>query len=240
MKLYTYWRSQASYRVRIALRLKGLVAEMISLDLLKGDQFDATYRALNPEMVVPTLIDGDGPPLVQSLAILEYLGEKYPQSPLLPADLHARAHARGLAQMLAMDAHPFIVPRVRKYLEQELHLEEPARMRWLTHWLDAGSRAIEDVLARDPRTGRFCCGDHPTSADICLVAHLTSAKMLCDRSPAPYPTARRIFNCLHGDRGICSGTPAPAGRRANDGGDMTAALIVVYVILGILYESRGN
>jgi maleylacetoacetate isomerase/maleylpyruvate isomerase len=226
--------------VRIALRLKGLVAEMISLDLLKGDQFDATYRALNPEMVVPTLIDGDGPPLVQSLAILEYLGEKYPQSPLLPADLHARAHARGLAQMLAMDAHPFIVPRVRKYLEQELHLEEPARMRWLTHWLDAGSRAIEDVLARDPRTGRFCCGDHPTSADICLVAHLTSAKMLCDRSPAPYPTARRIFNCLHGDRGICSGTPAPAGRRANDGGDMTAALIVVYVILGILYESRGN
>jgi maleylacetoacetate isomerase len=194
MKLYIYWRSQASYRVRIALRLKGLVAEMISLDLLKGDQFDATYRALNPEMVVPTLIDRDGPPLVQSLAILEYLEEKYPQSPLLPADLHARAHARGLAQMLAMDAHPFIVPRVRKYLEQELHLEEPARMRWLTHWLDAGSRAIEDVLARDPRTGRFCCGDHPTSADICLVAHLTSAKMLCDRSPAPYPTARRIFN----------------------------------------------
>ena len=139
---------------------------------------------------MPTLIDGDGPPLVQSLAILEYLEEKYPQSPLLPADLHARAHARGLAQMLAMDAHPFIVPRVRKYLEQELHHEEPARMRWLTHWLDAGSRAIEDVLARDPRTGRFCCGDHPTIADICLGAHLTSTKMLCDRSPAPYPTAR--------------------------------------------------
>jgi maleylacetoacetate isomerase len=81
MKLYTYWRSQASYRVRIALRLKGLIAEMVSLDLLKGDQFEATYRALNPEMVVPALIDGDGPPLVQSLAILEYLDEKYPQSP---------------------------------------------------------------------------------------------------------------------------------------------------------------
>jgi maleylacetoacetate isomerase len=81
MKLYTYWRSQASFRVRIALRLKGLVAELVSLDLLKGDQFDTTYRALNPEMVVPTLLDGDGPPLVQSLAILEYLEEKYPQSP---------------------------------------------------------------------------------------------------------------------------------------------------------------
>jgi maleylacetoacetate isomerase len=128
MKLYTYWRSQASFRVRIALRLKGLVAELVSLDLLKGDQFDTTYRALNPEMVVPTLLDGDGPPLVQSLAILEYLEEKYPQSPLLPVDLRARAHVRGLAQMLAMDAHPFIVPRVRKYLEQELHLDEPARM----------------------------------------------------------------------------------------------------------------
>ena len=179
MKLYTYWRSQASYRVRIALRLKGLVAEVVSLDLLKGDQFEATYRAINPEMVVPTLIDGDGPPLVQSLAI---------------PDLRTRAHVRGLAQMLAMDAHPFIVPRVRKYLEQELHLDEPARMKWLTHWLDAGSRSIEDVLVRDPRTGHFCCGDHPTIADICLVAHLTSAKMLCDRSPAPYPTARRIFD----------------------------------------------
>ena len=194
MKLYTYWRSQASFRVRIALRLKGLVAETVSLDLLQGDQFDAAYGALNPQMVVPTLLDGDGPPLVQSLAILEYLEEKYPQSPLMPADLRARAHVRGLAQMVAMDAHPFIVPRVRKYLDEELHLDAPTRMNWLQHWLDAGSRAIEDVLARDPRTGRFCCGNRVTIADICLVAHLTSAKILCDRDPAPYPTARRIFD----------------------------------------------
>jgi maleylacetoacetate isomerase len=102
--------------------------------------------------------------------------------------------------MLAMDAHPFIVPRVRKYLEQELHLDERARMKWLRHWLDLGSRAIEDVLARDPRTGRFCCGDRPTIADICLVAHLTSAKMLCESDPAPYPTARRILDaCMQVD-----------------------------------------
>jgi maleylacetoacetate isomerase len=194
MKLYSYWRSQASYRVRIALRLKGLVAETVSLDLLKGDQFDPAYTTLNPEMVVPTLLDGDGPPLMQSLAILEYLEEKYPQSPLLPEDVLARAHVRGLAQMLAMDAHPFIVPRVRKYLEQQLHLDEPTRMKWLRHWLDLGSRTVEDVLARDPRTGRFCWGDRLTIADICLVAHLTSAKMLCDSDPASYPTARRIFD----------------------------------------------
>ena len=200
MKLYTYWRSQASYRVRVALRLKGLAAETVSLDLLKGDQLEPAYRALNPEMVVPTLLDLDGPPLVQSLAILEYLEEKHPQPPLLPADLRARAHVRGLAQMVAMDAHPFIVPRVRKYLEQELHLDEPARVKWLRHWLDAGSRAIEDTLARDPRTGRFCHGEQVTIADICLAAHLTSAKMLCGQDATPYPTARRIFDaCMQID-----------------------------------------
>jgi maleylacetoacetate isomerase len=194
MKLYTYWRSQASFRLRIALRLKGIEVETISLDLLKGDQFDAAYKALNPEMVVPTLLDGDGPPLVQSLAIIEYLEEKYPQPPLLPSDIRARAHVRAMAQMLAMDAHPFIVPRVRKYLQEELQLDEASRMKWLRHWLDAGSRAFEDVLARDARTGRFCCGERPTIADICLVAHFTSAKMLCDSDPDPYPTARRILD----------------------------------------------
>src|SRR5262249_37269937 len=173
MKLYTYWRSQASFRVRIALHLKGLVAETTSLDLLKGDQFDPTYRTLNPEMVVPTLLDGEGPPLVQSLAILEYLEERYPQSPILPLDLRARAHVRGLAQMLAMDAHPFIVPRVRRYLEQELHLDEPARMKWLRHWLDTGSRAVEDVLARDPRTGGLCHRAPSTRAGRCLGSKLT-------------------------------------------------------------------
>jgi maleylacetoacetate isomerase len=200
MKLYTYWRSQASFRVRVALRLKGLFAETIALDLLNGDQFDSAYKTLNPHMAVPTLLDGEGPPLLQSLAIIEYLEEKYPQPPLLPADLRARAHVRALAQMVAIDAHPFIVPRVRKYLEQELHLDASSRSKWLAHWLDAASRAIEEVLARDPRTGRFCCGDRPTIADICLVAHLTSAKMLCDRDASPYPTARRILDaCMQID-----------------------------------------
>jgi maleylacetoacetate isomerase len=194
LRLYTYWRSQASFRVRIALRLKGISAEMVPLDLLKGDQFKDSYRGLNPEMVVPTLLDGEGPPLVQSLAIIEYIEEKHPQPPLLPSDLRARAHARALAQMLAMDAHPFMVPRVRKYLQQELNLDEPARMKWLRHWLEAGSRAVEDMLARDSRTGRFCCGERPSIADICLVAHLTSAKMLCDCDPDAYPTARRILD----------------------------------------------
>jgi len=193
MKLFTYWRSQATYRVRIALRLKGLAMEKVSLDLLKGDQFAVSYQTLNPEGVVPTLIDGDGQPLTQSLAILEYIDEKYPQPPLLPQELRARAHARGLAQMVAMDAHPFIVPRVRKYLEDELHLDETARSKWVRHWLDTGSRAVEEVLARDPRTGTFCVGDAPTVADICLAAHLTSAKLFGGRDPADYPVAGRIY-----------------------------------------------
>ena len=200
MKLFTYWRSQASYRVRIALAIKGLDAELTTLDLLKGDQFAETYRALNPEMVVPTLIDGSGPPLTQSLAILEYLEEQYPEPALLPASARDRARVRALAQVVAMDAHPFVVPRVRKYLEHELHLDEPTRMKWLAHWLETGTRAVEGMLAHDPRTGRFCHGERPTIADLCLVAHLTSAKMLCGSGIEAYPTAARIFSaCMELD-----------------------------------------
>jgi len=197
MKLFTYWRSQAAFRVRVALRLKGLAMEKVTLDLLKGDQFAADYHKLNPEGVVPTLIDGEGQPLVQSLAILEYLDEKYPEPPLLPKDLRARAHARAIAQMVAMDAHPFIVPRVRKYLEEELRLDEATRATWVRHWLDTGSRAVEEVLARDPRTGKFCVGDQVTVADICLAAHLTSAKLFGGREPSDFPVAGRIYaNCM--------------------------------------------
>ena len=194
--LFTYWRSQAAFRVRIALALKGLAMEKVTLDLLAGDQFAADYQKLNPEGVVPTLID-EGAPLVQSLAILEYLDEKYPDPPLLPKELHARAHVRAIAQMVAMDAHPFIVPRVRKYLEEELRLDEASRAKWVRHWLDEGSRAVEVMLAKDPRTGRFCAGDQVTIADICLAAHLTSAKLFGGRDPNDYPVAGRIYaNCM--------------------------------------------
>src|SRR3954469_14618026 len=193
MKLFTYWRSQAAFRVRVAMRLKGLAMEKVSLDLLKGDQFAPDYQKLNPEGVVPTLIDGDGPPLVQSLAILEYLEEKYPEPPILPKDLRARAHARAIAQMVAMDAHPFMVPRVRKYLEQDLRLDEPTRMKWIGHWVDLASEAVEKTLARDARTGKFCIGDEVTVADLCLAAHLTSAKVLLGRDPSDYPNAGRIY-----------------------------------------------
>ena len=197
MKLFTYWRSQAAFRVRIALGLKGVAMEKVTLDLLAGDQFADDYQKLNPEGVVPTLIDGGSEPLVQSLAILEYLDETYPDPPLLPQDLRARAHVRAIAQMVAMDAHPFIVPRVRKYLEEELRLDEAVRGKWVRHWLDEGSRAVEQVLAKDPRTGTFCVGDQVTVAEICLAAHLTSAKLFGGRDPNQYPVAGRIYaNCM--------------------------------------------
>jgi maleylacetoacetate isomerase len=190
--LYSYWRSQASYRVRIALALKGVPFETVSLDLLKGEHAHADYRALNPGMAVPTLLDGDGPPLTQSLAILEYLDETHPEPPLLPREARARAHARALAQMVAMDAHPFIVPRVRAHMADTLGLGAPAIAAWVQHWLDTASEAVEATLARDPRTARFCCGDSPTLADICVAAHFASTGLFGARGAEHFPTARRI------------------------------------------------
>jgi maleylacetoacetate isomerase len=193
MVLYTFWRSQAAFRVRIALRMKSLEAEMRYVDLLKGEQLADGYRALNPAMVLPTLLIDDEPPLVQSLAILEYLNERYPTPPLLPADPFDRAHVRAVAQMVATDAHPLIVPRVRNYLEHELHLDEQRRTKWLRHWLDNATRAVEDLLSRDQRTGQFSYGDQATMADICLFTHLTSAKMLHGCDLEPFPTVKRIY-----------------------------------------------
>jgi len=200
MKLYSYWRSQASYRVRIALHFKALATDVSYLDLLKGDQFDEAYRDLNAGMTVPTLIDGEGPPLVQSLAILEYLEETYPHPPLLPSEHRARAHVRALAQLVAVDAHPFIVPRVRHYLTRDVGLDELQLGNWLRHWLELGSQAMEQALTRDPRTGHFCYGDSPTLADLCLVPHVMSAKMLVNADIGRFPTVQRIFEaCLELD-----------------------------------------
>src|SRR5215469_6051054 len=128
MKLFSFWRSLATFRVRIALNLKGLAPEeVIDVDLTKGVQREAKYRAVNPQMVLPALVDGEGPVLFQSLAIMEYLDEIHPHPPLLPTEPRARAFVRGIAQIVACDSHPLVVPRVRNYLEHELKLDEPTR-----------------------------------------------------------------------------------------------------------------
>jgi maleylacetoacetate isomerase len=192
LQLYTYYRSQASFRVRIALNLKGLKREDSFLHLEKGDQFAPEYRALNPQMVVPTLIDGETK-LFQSLAILEYLEEKYPEPPLLPADIAARAWVRGLALINIADAHPLIVPRIRHYLTDELGLGEEQLMGWIGHWLGAGLAAMETLLAEHRESGRFCHGDIPTLADIGVVTQVTPAKTF-GVDLAPYQRVVRVYD----------------------------------------------
>ena len=181
MQLYTYYRSQASFRVRIALNLKGIERKDSFLHLEKGDQFAAAYRAINPQMVVPTLIDGEIK-LFQSLAILEYLDEKFPEPPLLPEEPEARAWVRGIALINAADLHPLIVPRVRHYLPDVLKVSDEQLLAWIQHWLGAGLQAIETLLAEHPESGVLCHGDRPTIADICLVTQVTPAQTFNLRS----------------------------------------------------------
>jgi maleylacetoacetate isomerase/maleylpyruvate isomerase len=193
MKLYGFWRSLASYRVRVALALKGIEAHEISVNLLQGMQHGDDYKAVNPQSVVPALVIDDGPPLFQSLAILEYLEEIRPEPPLLPSDPRGRARVRGLALIVACDGHPLIVPRIRNYLERELHVDEPARNHWLQHWTLKALEALEAHLAKERETGRFCHGNAPTFADICLAGQVFAAGYFNAEITA-MPTVKRIFD----------------------------------------------
>jgi len=191
MKLYGYWRSQATYRVRVALNLKGITPEDETIDLAKGVQFQPGYRTVNPQSVVPALFDGPGPALTQSLAIMEYLEETHPEPPLLPRDPRDRARVRALALIPIAEIHPLMVPRVRNYVENDLKLGEAVRVEWIRHWVGLGLAALETLLAGDPRTGRYCHGDAPTFADICLAGQVIGAQN-SDCDVTPYPTVLRI------------------------------------------------
>ena len=164
MKLYDYFRSSAAFRVRIALNWKGVAFEQLPVDLLRGQQLSAEYRAVNPQQLVPTLDTGAGL-LSQSLAICEYLEETIPQPPLLPADPLARARVRGLAQLVACDIHPIANLRVLNRLRHDLTVDEPRVGEWIRHWIGLGFEAIEAQL--DPRSA-FACGDAVTLADVFL------------------------------------------------------------------------
>jgi maleylacetoacetate isomerase len=195
MKLFSFWRSLATYRVRIALNLKGVAAdEVIQVNLMKGEQREASFRAVNPMMAIPALIDGDGPALFESLAIIEYLDETRPEPPLLPRDPRGRARVRGLAQVVACDSHPLIVPRVREYLAHEFKFDEPSVMKWCRHWHTAAITALEAHL-NDKATGRYCHGDAITLADICLASQAAGAKFFAVDT-APFPIFNRIVDAL--------------------------------------------
>lgn len=190
MKLYTYWRSSAAYRVRIALGLKGIDCELVPVDLRAGAQRSAEYTTRNPQGLVPLLELDDGRRIGQSLAILEYLEETYPQPALLPGEAFARARVRQLALIVACEIHPLNNLRVLNWLRDELGVQEADRLRWYRHHVARGLEALEALVAGDPGRGAFCHGDAPTLADVCLVPQIYNARRFqCDLSPFPVLTA---------------------------------------------------
>jgi maleylacetoacetate isomerase len=196
MKYYGFWRSLAACRVRIALAMKGVKAEEIPVNLMQGEQLKPEYRAVNAQAVVPSLILDDGATLFESMAIIEYLDETHPNPPLLPKDPKGRARVRGLAQIVACDGHPLIVPRVRTFMEKELNIDEPTRTRWCQHWIMEALKAVEAHLAKEKETGRFCHGDSATLADICVATQVFGARFFnCDT--ASVPAVMRVFeSCM--------------------------------------------
>ncbi|AVT46346.1 maleylacetoacetate isomerase [Shewanella baltica] len=195
MKLYGYWRSSAAYRVRIALNLKGISAEQLSVHLVRdgGEQHKAAYSALNPLELVPTLVmddELDADALSQSLAIIEYLDEIHPQSPLLPASALERAQVRAMALTVACEIHPLNNLRVLQYLTQTLGVDEAAKNTWYHHWVASGFAALEILLKR--HSGRYCFGDTVTLADLCLVPQVYNA-MRFNVDLTPYPNIMRVW-----------------------------------------------
>ena len=190
MKLYSYFRSSAAYRARIALHLKGLPFDYAPVHLRKGEQNAEAYRALNRQELVPTLVDGDAA-ITQSLAIIEYLDERHPEPPLLPSAPAGRARVRAIALAICCDIHPLNNLRVLRYLVHTLKIGEEAKDAWYRHWIDTGLAALEAQLAADAATGTFCHGDVPTMADVCLVPQLANARRV--NIPLDgYPTLLRI------------------------------------------------
>lgn len=194
MQLYSYFRSSASYRVRIALNLKGLPYDYVPIHLLRGggEQFSSAYRKLNHDAIVPTLVD-DGHALQQSLAIVEYLEETHPTPPLLPATAVDRAHVRSIALQIACEIHPLNNLRVLKYLKHTVGVTDDVKDAWYRHWVEAGFETLEARLAGDARTGKLCFGDTPTLADICLIPQVFNAQRF-KVDTARFPTIQRIYD----------------------------------------------
>lgn len=190
MKLYSYYRSTAAYRVRIALQYKGLDCEIIPVDLTKSAQHETNYRAENPQGRVPTLVDGNFK-VGQSLAILEYLEERYPTPHLLPKEIDARAWVRCFAQIIACDMHPLNNLGSLNYLRKQLGCSDEQVQEWYHHWLKQGFDALEVLLASNPNRGKYCYGNSPTFADLCLVPQVFNAHRFAF-SIANYPLINQI------------------------------------------------
>jgi maleylacetoacetate isomerase len=194
MKLYTFFRSSASFRLRIALNLKGLDHEVEFVSLPKKANFDAEFTALNPQQLLPVLIDGDDV-LLQSMATIEYLDEAYPDTPLMPATLSERAYVRAIAHGIACDISPLNNVGPLRYLENEMGQDEDARNTWYAFWVGKGFTALEALLVQRGLAGKYCFGDQVTLADICLVPQVFNAQRFnCPLED--YPVLMGIFNNL--------------------------------------------
>ena len=191
-KLFTYWRSSAAYRVRIALNLKGLDAEQVSVHLVRdgGEQHSEAYRSVNPNGLVPALVH-NGVTLSNSLAVIEYLDELFPEPPLLPSDAASRARVRQISQAIACDIHPLQNLRVLQYAARGEEDEGKAMADWARHWIEIGFDGLEAQLAQEEATGKFCHGDEVTLADLCLVPQMGNARRF-EVDLARYPTLTRI------------------------------------------------
>jgi maleylacetoacetate isomerase len=197
IRLYSYWRSSAAYRVRIALNLKGLPYETMPVHLLQdgGQQHTPEFIDLNPQELVPVLMHGNRI-LRQSMSIIEYLDETWPTPPLMPATARERQRVRAIAQMIACDIHPLNNLRVLQFMEKTWNVPQAERDTWLRHWMKVGLDAVEDTLCDNPSTGDFCDGEQPTMADCCLVPQVYNAERF-GVDMAPYRTIRRIVQtCL--------------------------------------------
>lgn len=205
--LHNYFRSSTSYRVRIALNLKGVEYDYVAHHLRHGEQRRAEFLRVNPQGLVPALVWSDGTVITQSLAICEFLNEVVPEPPLLPPDPAGRARVRALAQMIACEIHPVNNLRVLNDLRTRFGADDEAIGRWFRHWVSQTFEPLESVLASDSATGRFCHGDMPSLADICLVAQVANnARFNLDMSP--YPTIARINGACLGLAAFADAAPA--------------------------------
>jgi maleylacetoacetate isomerase/maleylpyruvate isomerase len=204
MRLYSFFRSSAAYRVRIALNVKGVAYETVSVNLPGAAHHAAEFRALNPQATIPTL-DDDGTILWQSLAIIEYLDARFPTPRLIPAEPVARARVQALAQLIACEIHPLNNLRVLNYLRGELKLDDAAVKKWYSHWIAEAFGPLETLVTKFGG-GRYCYGDSLTIADVCLVPQLYNARRFsCDVTP--YPALVRIADALSAEPAFAAAAP---------------------------------
>ena len=206
-ELFAFWRTSATYRVRVALNLKGLVAHERIINIDAGEQRGEAFLKVNPMGAIPALVEEGHAPITQSLAILEFLDELQPSPPLLPADLHGRARVRSIAGMLASDTHPLITPRVKKYLAASAGFDDAAWRAWQIQWFSTGLAAVEQRLASEPQTGKFCHGDQPTMADICLASIFAVMRVFKITVPGT-PTIDRIIAACDAHEAFAKAAPA--------------------------------